>query len=830
MAVIRHYVCFLITIALVLISGSFAVAQTCRGGLGDPIVNITFGTGTGYGPALVQGTTNFTPASSCPGDNAYAIVDQCTTCYTGNWHAVTHDHTGDANGRFMLVNATTAPKDFYVRQLDGLCTGTSYQFSAWVLNMMTATGSDPDLSFSIEQLDGTQIESFDTRNIPKTANADWKQYSFEFSMPADISSVIIRIHNNGTSDLGNDIALDDIMFRPVGPSVSAGIQGIAGSSTTMCQYGMIQLTSTVGLCYTDNGYRWQVSKDNGIWTDLLNGTGPTTSFTPTVSGTYRCRLAVSNNRSIGALACRVLSAPLTVTVNPGSRPTITITTNSQSVCASTPVTFVSTASGVEFTDQIYNWQIDGKTVAQTHGIFTTSDLKEGDEVKCIIEPYNACSTPAISNTIVMHVSGTAPSVNISTASINVCKSSPVIFKAAVNPSTNITYYWQKNGEAAGTNSDTFETSDIKDGDIINCQVIRISSCYAPAATSNDIRMRVIDAINSISINTPATSVCGGTPVTFTAAPATAASYQWLVNDKPAGQGLASFTSSDLQNGDVVSCRAISSTACNTPIPSNNITMQVSQPATSIIVSAPSSRVCKGTPVTFTATADRAIGVSYRWLINGQTVTGSRNTLERNDLSNNDVVSCQAASADNCAPPVSSNEITMIVDDLPQISLARTFYEIYGGESTTLESTATGNGLIYKWSPATGLDRTDVANPTAHPNQTTQYTLSVTTAVGCTQNSDPVTVKVLIKQIVVPNTFTPNNDGVNDKWDIPGLISDANAVVQVYNRYGLNVYYSHGYQSAWDGSFRKKTLPTGVYYYTIHLSNSQKLAGYVTIVR
>ncbi len=87
------------------------------------------------------------------------------------------------------------------------------------------------------------------------------------------------------------------------------------------------------------------------------------------------------------------------------------------------------------------------------------------------------------------------------------------------------------------------------------------------------------------------------------------------------------------------------------------------------------------------------------------------------------------------------------------------------------------------------------------------------------------------QLVIPNAFTPNNDGVNDTWKIPALTSYPNCRVQVFNRNGIQVYTSVGYVTDWDGTINGKGLPTGVYYYIIDTKVfGLKATGAITLVR
>ena len=96
--------------------------------------------------------------------------------------------------------------------------------------------------------------------------------------------------------------------------------------------------------------------------------------------------------------------------------------------------------------------------------------------------------------------------------------------------------------------------------------------------------------------------------------------------------------------------------------------------------------------------------------------------------------------------------------------------------------------------------------------------------------DDVNITVL-KNLVIPNTFTPNGDGYNDLWQIKYLESYPNTTVDVYNRYGEKVYSSIGYSVPWDGKYNGSYLPPGTYYYIIDPKNGREvIAGNVTIIR
>jgi gliding motility-associated-like protein len=144
------------------------------------------------------------------------------------------------------------------------------------------------------------------------------------------------------------------------------------------------------------------------------------------------------------------------------------------------------------------------------------------------------------------------------------------------------------------------------------------------------------------------------------------------------------------------------------------------------------------------------------------------------------------------------------------------------------STGTATGLTYIWTPSLGLDDPSKLTPVASPPNDTRYLLRATSDSGCVDTSS-VFVKVLFAP-VVPNTFTPNGDGINDRWEIEYLDSYPGAVMEVYNTTGQLMFRSFGYPTPWDGTVKGRKLPPGTYYYVIDPKNKRKkLSGYVTIL-
>ncbi|WP_295713791.1 PKD-like domain-containing protein [Mucilaginibacter sp.] len=139
-------------------------------------------------------------------------------------------------------------------------------------------------------------------------------------------------------------------------------------------------------------------------------------------------------------------------------------------------------------------------------------------------------------------------------------------------------------------------------------------------------------------------------------------------------------------------------------------------------------------------------------------------------------------------------------------------------------------VTYLWSPNINISDVNVKNPVITGDIDRTYTLVVTDALGCT--TADTTHIIVSPQLFVNNAFSPNGDGKNDTWEIAGLIAFENSTVDVYNRYGTQLFHSKGYGVPWDGKSNGQPVPVGVYYFIVDtkVNGGQKFTGYVTILR
>ncbi|MCO5946867.1 beta-propeller fold lactonase family protein [Mucilaginibacter sp. RT5R15] len=150
-------------------------------------------------------------------------------------------------------------------------------------------------------------------------------------------------------------------------------------------------------------------------------------------------------------------------------------------------------------------------------------------------------------------------------------------------------------------------------------------------------------------------------------------------------------------------------------------------------------------------------------------------------------------------------------------------------------TLTYSGFVNNESPAqlTSLPVVStIADETSLPGK---YTILVSGAASPNYDialvNGVLTVLGINVPLKIPNTFTPNDDGINDTWNIANIDSYPGCIVNIYNRWGQNVFSSVGYGKSWDGRYKGTLLPVSTYYYIIDLKNDSKpYSGSITIIR
>jgi gliding motility-associated-like protein len=404
-------------------------------------------------------------------------------------------------------------------------------------------------------------------------------------------------------------------------------------------------------------------------------------------------------------------------------------------------------------------------------------------------------------------------------------SANVSMQAQVAGNGTPVYQWQANPNNAGWNDMPGYTSNTANVPIANAKpgqyqyrlgvangsAISVAACrvYAPPLTVYVNPLPVVPAIAD-------QAVCEGSPFQITASGGS--SYTWN------GPGIASSTQNPLvianaaaANSGIYTVVAMSDSGCT----STPVTTKITVLPKIIPVVSSDATVCAGESTKLSASG----GTHYQW--------SPSTWLDNDTIANPTATPLQTTaykvSISNGACVDSSKTVTVTVYQNPVANAGNPIF-LFEGQSAILHGSVKGDNITgYYWTPATFLSDPTSLTPIATPADNITYTLTAASS-ACGTSTSSVFVRVYQK-VTIPNTFSPNGDGINDLWNIDALITYPEARIQVFDRYGQSVYQSTGYSKPWDGTSNGKQAPAGTYYYIIDLKNTTpKLSGWVLIVR
>ena len=329
---------------------------------------------------------------------------------------------------------------------------------------------------------------------------------------------------------------------------------------------------------------------------------------------------------------------------------------------------------------------------------------------------------------------------------------------------------------------------------------------------------VTSTLNNSSCSTVADgsaslTVVGGTP-----------SYTFAWN------GPATFTSNAQNLSNVLSgTYSLNITDNNGCV--NTTTLQLVPTITITADAGNNATVCPTSSVILTGTNSAGV-FAYNWYLLPNNTTTISNTstvvVPPNTVGASTIMLQTVSSVSTC---VAYDTVVVNLFPLPIVDAGPSYTIPVFSTVTIGGSPTSATGLTFTWTPPFTLDNSGIPNPTASNTVDVTYTVTATDANGCLASD---TMQVLIyPEIKIPNGFSPNGDGKNDKWIIDLISQFPNNVVEVYNRWGELLFYSQGYNVPFDGRYRNKDLPVGTYYYIINLNHpayTKPYTGPLTIFR
>jgi len=388
------------------------------GSLGDPIINIDFGQDE---PNFGIGVSTYQYVNGGPGDGQYTLSTNAN--FNNGWHNMA-DRSG--NGYMLVVNADdNQAGEFYRIQVEGLCENTNFYFSAYVANINTPEQIDnpcggnlrlPNVKFVILDKAGNEIVSLDTTDVPVSTSPEWREYGVFFNTRNETDFQLVLINNN-IGGCGNDLAIDDIQFRPCGPQIILQTDIALKQADTLffCEgtADPIQIGSEIN---ANDGYavnpvfQWQTRQDDEPrWTDIDGEDGEQLSIIPTPNQWYRLTVAATSDNLQNPL-CRVSSDSIRI-AQITQPPDITEAEVLDPLCDDGSIVLDPPAYiGADVGPVTYQWQLDeGQGMVDIDGADSSTYLFQASEagtVRLQRQAINVCGDAFVTHVFEVEVTET----------------------------------------------------------------------------------------------------------------------------------------------------------------------------------------------------------------------------------------------------------------------------------------------------------------------------------------------------------------------------------------------------------------------------------------
>jgi gliding motility-associated-like protein len=378
--------------------------------------------------------------------------------------------------------------------------------------------------------------------------------------------------------------------------------------------------------------------------------------------------------------------------------------------------------------------------------------------------------------------------------------------------SGFSYQWFNS--AGAISGQTNSTLNVTATESYYVQVTSTQANCAPSQTSST-KITVLSLPVPTFTITP-TPLCTGNELTFTNQSSVDANstptYAWTFGDN---------TTSALQNPKHTYTAAatypIFLTVDYTGLTGCAVTTSKSFPVFAAVaptITAATSGICAGGTNTLTVNGTFA---SVSW---GTGSTGSPLTINQPGTYN-----VTTTDSNGCAGKA---QLTVALAPDPTLAVSADKTSIPPGQSVQL--TASGADT-YAWTPIETLSNPAIANPIATPAVSTTYTVKGTLNGGCSaQKTIDIQVNSDLLTLKVTNVFTPNGDGHNDLWVIPGIEYYTDCTLTLYDKNGSRVFEEKGYKNDWDGMYKGQPAPEGTYYYVLLCTDKKPLTGSLLLAR
>jgi gliding motility-associated-like protein len=490
------------------------------------------------------------------------------------------------------------------------------------------------------------------------------------------------------------------------------------------------------------------------------------------------------------------------------------------------------------------WYLNDVPVGISDFTHRFASLNIGDSVYCTMTYADGSGFKTLkTETIIMgYIENKPPAVMIESLDTFICGRTPAIFRAYnVSEALSPLYEWYVNGIATPEHLPTFSTDELKDGDMVKCRM-SVLTCTTGSDTviteSNVITVGVINP--SIDVTTGSETICTASMTSFTASAVDIdpnAVYTWRINGNTVGTNSNFYATNALKNGDEVSCTvSVDTASCRLKV-ADTIKMKVlPEKAPSLAVNASADIICEGSPVTFTATTfNEGREASYQWMINGVKAGNSSKTFVTNKMKPGDSVWFVLTTKSPCIPnnQLQSNIIPMQVKPSPHVAMVSNDTSVMTGSVVQLRAVTTDNPTMFRWKPEALLTSPQSFTTFSKPLTTGMYRFlfEATGGNGCV-STQQVNVRVL-QTLYMPNSFTPNGDGINEVFRVPPGSAFHLKEFSIFDRWGNKVFVTRDISKGWNGKYKNEILPATYVYLITGKDLSRKdvvIKGTVALIR
>jgi gliding motility-associated-like protein len=623
-----------------------------------------------------------------------------------------------------------------------------------------------------------------------------RMYAFDFNIPCADQSKLLRsvsflyVQGPNFSSRALIMALSGVPFTPLTYTSTKTDATCGGAS------GSIAVTATGGT--QPLSYSWN--------TTPVQTTPAATGLT---GGTYTLAITDANN----------CVTNVTETVDMLSVATLTATATPAQICAGETSTLSVTASGGIVSN--YSWTpgtYAGNSLIVTPADTTSYVVSAQDGFGCTITDTVEVAvkpTPVAAFTVLPDV---------------VCLGAANLITFTGTAGATATYNWHnfagatvQSGSGAGPYDIRFNAARQYP---VQLQVTE-HGCTSTTAT-HDVTVSQPPVATFTVSQTP---VCAGqsTTITFTGSNSAGAIPTWNFGGGTvrSGSGYGPYTVSYQRNGDIIlsvqdgicADTADAVTVIATPMPVPDFT-------------ADQTSACAPADISFTNLSQLAD--SYEWSLGNGTQTNEEDPVCNYAAPGQYTVTLTATSQNRCLATITKTAYINILEapiaDFSAAPGANLPVEFKNGTFTFNNTSQFAVNYSWDFGDGTLSDTEDAQHKYQLPGNY-RVTLYAKNEIGCTDSISHAWYIVTPDLVLeIPNVFSPNGDGINDRWSIDGLKARPQATTEIYNRWGQLVFTGIGYVP-WDGTRRSQPLPAGTYYYVIKTSADEKpYTGWVALLR